>query len=106
MHSLGTRLAASWDPAEIFHLLFGVSVSSLRASGIGLPEQDSDQVFLPALEGELQLRPFRFRHWGWELDLRARYGLIRPAFEVDPEVIVFEAPRWGGAALFRTIYFF
>lgn len=102
----GVRLTASWDPIEIFHLLLGVSLTRFDARGEGIAASEWDQAYMPAVEVEAQLRPFRIGHFAADFALRARVGLSRPVFVIDPDTTAYETSRWGGAALFRTLAFF
>ncbi len=102
----GARLAGSWDPTEIFHLVLGVSVTRFEARGLGVVRPATDDVYLPAAEAEVWLRPFRWRHWALDGVIRGRWGLTRPRFEIEPETVVYVVPRGGASVLFRGLYFF
>lgn len=109
--ALGLRQWGGGARVSFGHTLVGwVRVSAglaaywIRATGIGVAEPRSDQVWMVAPEAEVATKIFEHHPVRLELAIQGRRALLQPRFDVEPATTVYQVPPWGLTGLFRIVW--
>lgn len=98
----GTRLSGLYVPAPWINAEVGLRLDHVHGSGLRVPSPNSDRVWLLSPELELHWIPLRWQGFAFGLGVRARVGLRRPRFALEPDyTVIHQLPRWGAATLLR-----